>query len=288
MAKWYPLSPKTVALLATPPAPGETHDWLPRAAGGVRHLLDPETCYQFLRHCCDTYVHHRTVPDREIRSAVNYIYGRGRGSGLGAYAWPDQDTQLVARTIDETSPLFDPDGDTQLQPAQVLPMLFRPGELVCTGPDSESAIIRPLEECLTDAHLQQFIVVNPMRGRQSVNQEGNPSVRCQNNVGLRRHLVVEFDDLTVTKAQQARLISRLARFVPLILVVDSGGKSLHAWFRVEQLHIRDQARFFAVACLLGADKSRWDSSGWLRMPGGLRVVKGVPATRQRILYESTH
>jgi hypothetical protein len=177
--------------------------------------------------------------------------------------------------------------DTQIQSAHVLPKLFRPGELVCTGPDSESAIIRSLEECLADAHLQQFIVVNPMRGRRSVNQEGNPSVRCQNNVRLRRHLVVEFDDLTVTKAQQAQLIARLSRFVPLVLVVDSGGKSLHAWFQVDQIGVRDQARFFAVACLLGADKSRWDTSGWLRMPGGLRVVKGVPAARQRILYEST-
>jgi phosphoglycolate phosphatase-like HAD superfamily hydrolase len=70
-------------------------------------------------------------------------------------------------------------------------------------------------------------------------------------------------------------------------VVDSGGKSLHGWFRVDGLNTRDQVRFFWVACLLGADPTRWDVCGWLRMPAGLRVVNGVPATRQRIIHFNT-
>lgn len=285
MANWYPISQKTVALLETPPEPGDTHDWLPRVAGGLRRLLDADSCFRFLRHCCDTYVHHRTVPDREIRVAVEFVYGSSRGTGFKSYAWPDPDPGLIAQTIASTGPLFDVNLDSGLGPQQVLPRLFRPGELVCTGADSDTAIIRPLEACVADAHLQQFIVVNPMRGSRSINNGGQPSVRCQNNVLCRRHLVAEFDDLSVSKPQQALLISKLASFLPLVLVVDSGGKSLHAWFRVDQISGRDQARFFAVACLLGADKSRWDSSGWLRMPGGLRVVKGVPSLPQRIVYE---
>ena len=40
----------------------------------------------------------------------------------------------------------------------------------------------------------------------------------------------------------------------------------------------------ALACLLGSDASRWDTSGWLRMPGGLRPVEGIPAIRQNILF----
>ena len=284
MAIWYPLSPKTVALLQAPPEPGETHDWLPRVAGGLRRLLDAETCFRFLRHCCDKHVHHRPVPDREIRAAVDFAYGNKNVPGFKAYAWPEPDPALIARTIDGTPARFDAGTHTRLEAAQVLPALFHPSELVCAGPDSETAIVRPLEESVTDAHLQQFIVVNPMRGRQSVNREGDPSVRCQANVLPRRHLVAEFDDLTLSKTQQARLISKLAEFLPLVMVVNSGGKSLHAWFRVENFSIRDQARFFAVACLLGADKTRWDPSGWLRMPGGLRRVDGVPAIRQNILF----
>lgn len=284
MADWYPLSQRTLALLQAPPEPGETHNWLPRVAGGLRRLLDAETCFRFLRHCCDKYVHHREVPDREIREAVDFVYGNASIPGLKAYAWPDPDPALIARTLATTPAFFDVARETPLEASQVLPKLFGPGELVCCGPDSMTAIVRPLEECLADAHLQQFIVVNPMRGRDSRNLAGQPSVRCQNNVLRRRHVVAEFDDASLTKLQQAQLVTRLATFVPLVLVVDSGGKSLHAWFRVEQLAIRDQAYFFAVACLLGADETRWDTSGWLRMPGGLRVVQGVPAVHQRILF----
>lgn len=287
MANIYPISQKTVALLQNPPEPGNTHAWLPRVAGGLRHLLDAGGCFRFLRHCCNTYVRHRTVPDSEIRAAVEFVYGRSRGAGPKPYAWPEPDPDLTARTILATHPLFDVGRDPGLAPAQVLRRLFQPGELVCVGAESSSALIRPLEDCLADAHLQQFIVVNPMRGSRALNKEGQSSCRCQSNVLLRRHLVAEFDDLSVTKPDQARLISKLATFLPLVLVVDSGGKSLHAWFRVEGVSVRDQARFFATACLLGADKSRWDSSGWLRMPGGLRVVQGLPSIQQRILHEST-
>jgi len=34
-----------------------------------------------------------------------------------------------------------------------VPRLFPPGELVCTGADSDTAFIRPLEACVADAHL---------------------------------------------------------------------------------------------------------------------------------------
>ena len=48
---------------------------------GCAIFSTPKRCFSFLRHCCDNYVHHRAVPDREIRSAVNFVYGSNRGSG---------------------------------------------------------------------------------------------------------------------------------------------------------------------------------------------------------------
>ncbi|MBE7499067.1 MAG: hypothetical protein HS113_01905 [Verrucomicrobiales bacterium] len=200
--------------------------------------------------------------------------------------WPEPSPALIAEVLAEVPPAFEVHRDTGLSASEVLPGLFRPGELVCTGRNTEQAMVRPLEETLADADRLQFIVVNPMRDRAALNYRGRPSPRCQNNTGLRRHLVAELDDLTLTKVHQALLISRLATFAPLALVVDSGGKSLHAWFRVSDLTVRDQVRFFCVACLLGADPTRWDICGWLRMPGGLRVVEGVPTVRQRIIHLS--
>lgn len=295
MALLYPFSQRTAELLHAMPGSGGTHHWLARVAGGLRHLLSADQCFKFLRHCCDKGVTHRVVPDSEIEDAVDYAYSgqpvAKANFGRGALDWPDANAPLVSRVLAETAPTFDVETGTHLGPADVLPHLFRPGELICSGRIKERAMVRPLEDTIADANWLQFIVVNPMRGKEAVNFGGKPSARCQNNTGTRRHLVAESDDRTLTKAQQAQLIAKLGEFAPLILVVDSGGKSLHAWFRVDHLSARDQVRFFYVACLLGADKSRWDMCGWLRMPGGLRQVEGASAVRQRILYfnpTSTH
>lgn len=286
MATLYPFSNDTAEFLATPPEPGNTHSWLPQAAGRLRHVLAPDRCFAFLRQCCDAFVTHRPVPDTEIKAAVEFAYSEplNRSVTRTSLAWPDPHRPTIDRFLAATTPIFDGITETGLQAVDVLPHLFRPGELVCVGPDSSHALVRPLAATLADAHLQQFIVINPMRGQRALKHTGEPSARCQNNTGPRRHLVAEFDDRTVTKLDQAKLITCLAAFVPLVLVVDSGGKSLHAWFRVDHLGHRDQARFFAFACLLGADKTRWDICGWLRMPGGLRREADVPPIRQRILY----
>jgi hypothetical protein len=299
MAQVYPFSQRTAARLAEAPVAGETHRWLAQVASGVSHILTPQRCGEFLRRCCDVHVAHRRVPDREINAAVEFAYGGGQGSGVGVQAnygrraieWPDPSAEVVRRVLETVAPVFDGETSTGLRPGDVLPLLFHGGELVCTGADSERATVRPVEAVLSDADTLQFICVNPMRGSLAMNQAGRPSPRCQNNVMVRRYLVAEFDDATLAKAQQAQLATALGDMAPLVMAVDSGGKSVHAWYAVEAMTRQDQARFFALACLLGADQTRWDICGWLRMPGGLRV-KPDPSTgsgqasrvRQRILY----
>jgi hypothetical protein len=288
MALLLPISNRTAERLRTIPTPGNTHRWLAQVASGLRHVLNAEACFAFLRRCCDEFVDHRKIPDREIEAAVDFAYS-GRpvakvNFGRQPVDWPEPSQALIDRVLFETFPAFDVTADTGLGAADVLPRLFKPGELVCTGRNTEKAMVRPLEEALADADWLQFIVVNPMRDREAPNYQGKLAPRCQNNTGLRRHLVAEFDSPALSKEQQARLATKLGEFAPLVLIVDSGGKSLHAWFRVDHLSRQDQVRFFCVACLLGADSTRWDVCGWLRMPGGLRVVDGVPAIRQRILH----
>ena len=296
MAQVYPFSQRTAARLAEAPVAGETHRWLAQVASGVSQILTPQRCCEFLRRCCDVHVAHRRVPDREIEAAVQFAYGDHSGVaavnyGRGALEWPAPSGEVVRRVLETVAPVFDGETSTGLRPGDVLPLLFHGGELVCTGADSERATVRPVEAVLSDADTLQFICVNPMRGSLAMNQAGRPSPRCQNNVMVRRYLVAEFDDATLAKAQQAQLATALGDMAPLVMAVDSGGKSVHAWYAVEAMTRQDQARFFALACLLGADQTRWDICGWLRMPGGLRV-KPDPSTgagqasrvRQRILY----
>ncbi len=287
MARLYPFSSETVSLLSAAPEAGDTHLWLAKVAARMKGFLPHEACFAFLRRCADAHVRHRVIPDREIEAAVSFAYSdepRKANHGLGALQWPAARRDMIDKVLGDVRPLFDGEAPTGLSPEQVLPGLFKPGELVCTGAISEKALIRPLEAALCDAQYQQFICVNPMKGQLAMNANGQPSVRCQNNVAMRRHLVAEFDDATLTKPMQAVLASSLNGLAPLVMAVDSGGKSVHAWYRVDALNAQKQANFFAAACLLGADRTRWDVCGWLRMPGGLRRVEGGPPVRQRILY----
>ena len=293
MATLYPFSQRTADCLAVAPQAGGTHRWLAQAASGVSHALTPEQCAAFLRRCCDVHVAHRPVPEREISAAVGLAYGerdqRSEGGGQVNYGrkaieWPAANAEAIAGVLATAAPVFDGETSTGLRPVDVLPLLFRPGELVCTGVDSERAVVRPVEAAVVDADALQFICVNPMRGLAAVNFSGRPSPRCQNNVLLRRYLVAEFDDAALGKREQAQLVTALAERAPLVMAVDSGGKSVHAWFYVEGMARQDQARFFALACLLGADATRWDICGWLRMPGGARLKADGTRARQRILY----
>jgi hypothetical protein len=287
MAELYPFSRQTRERLQAVPGSGGTHRWLAQIASGLQSALPAERCFAFLRRCCDELVAHRSIPDREIAAAVELAYGGqvgGRNFGLGALKWPEPDASVIAKVLGEVTPCFDGTTSTGLSPRDLLPHLFRDGELVCAGRDSDRASVRPLAEAIEDAELLQFIVVNPMKGPWALNRQGKQAARCQANVGVRRHIVAEFDDAALTKPMQAQLATALGEIAPLVMAVDSGGKSVHAWYRVEAMSARDQARFFAVACVLGADRTRWDVCGWLRMPGGLRVVNGTPSVRQRILY----
>ena len=77
--------------------------------------------------------------------------------------------------------------------------------------------------------------------------------------------------------EQASVIHYLGGFLKLVLVVHSGGKSLHGWFYVEGLEI---GWFMNVACQLGADNSMRSSIQLARMPDGTREN----GQRQRIIY----
>ena len=289
MARLWPFSESTVRLLERPPEAGKTHRWLARAAGGLAAggMVTRESCVRFLRDVCGDWVSHRAVPEREIESAVRLAYdgpaARGGARKPAAVKWPPFDAAERAFAA-LAEPLFDGVTDTGMTADEALRGLFAPGELVCAGLRCECPVIRPVEVWMLRASDAQFVVANPMKGFDGLTKEGKPSARCQSNVGARRYVVAEFDDPDFGKPAQARVASALAEALPLRMVVDSGGKSLHCWYDVRGVACGEAAAFFAAAVKVGADATRWDPCGWVRMPGGLRRKADGTAVRQRVVY----
>ena len=277
------LSPLTLERLAKMPGQGGTHLWLAQIAGGLKRVLKPDECERFLARCCEAFVTHRQVPLREIEAAVAFAYGSTDTLTHGP-VWPGSRSDLIAKALAEAAaPLFDGVTDTGMTAKEALALLFRPVELVCTGAACERPEARRLEE-RADADGEQFLCPNPLKGPSGLTKDGRPSVRCQSNIAARRWIIAEFDDPALTKGQQAKIASVLARGLPLRLVVDSGGKSLHCWFCCEGVEEQAVAKFFWLACALGADPSRWDPCGWVRMPGGLRRKPDGSTARQRVVF----
>jgi hypothetical protein len=76
-----------------------------------------------------------------------------------------------------------------------------------------------------------FICINPLSGLIANSKTGNPSFRCDAAVKTFRFCLVEFDNLT--KDEQVNFWAKIK--LPAKALVDTGGKSIHAWLDVSRL-----------------------------------------------------
>jgi hypothetical protein len=95
--------------------------------------------------------------------------------------------------------------------------------------------------------------------------------RVNKQVSKTRYLVVEFDSLDVDKQQNRRkgaaLLNYFRQSLDLRMVVDSGNKSLHGWFEMNE-KITEEQRF--ILRHLGADINSMRPSQPVRLPGAIR------------------
>jgi len=283
-----PLSPLTLSRLQNLPKPGGTHLWLAQIAGGLKRRISTADCFRFLRTVCDRLVTHRCIPDHEIEAAIEFAYSTSVCVSGRKVSWPEQDTTAIRKLLarSDIPELFGPDSASGIDSQTALVGLFRPDELVCIGEDVRKAIIKPTSEWIANAHLGAltYVCQNPMRERFIKRSDGTIQTRCQANVSKRRWLVCEIDDASITKADQAKILSALSLLMPLAMVVDTSGKSEHGWFLVEGREWKEIIAFFYRACLLGADRTKFDESGWVRLPGGTRRKDSGEHLPQRVLY----
>jgi len=290
MAVVLPFSARVAQTLSAVPAAGETHRWLAKAASGLRSSgrVGRGQCGAFLRRCCDLWVSHRVIPDREIEAALRLAYDSAPPSGGprpgGLPEWPAFDPAARDALCRRSAPVCDGSADTGATAEEAVSVLFGPDDLVCAGWVCERAVVRPLRELRPRLWTLQFVVPNPMKGAAGLTKEGKPSARCQGNVAERRYVVAEFDDPGFPKADQARVASGLGEALPLVMIVDSGGKSLHCWYDCRGADANALTAFFSAAVRAGADPTRWDPCGWVRMPGGIRVKPDGQRARQKVLW----
>lgn len=202
--------------------------------------------------------------------------------------WPPVNVRERARIISETpmtehllsvlSPMWT-DGD--LHPMKwFMQQLFPADCLLCVGESSGIFMTRPLERLLcSKLGTTEFIVPSPMTATHGITKKGKRSMHSLDNTGPRYYLVTEFDSGTAD--EQAAIIWHLRDFAPLVMVLRSGGKSLHAWWECAGGDESKIRRFFRHAVSVGADPATWTRSQFVRVPQGWRADKQA---RQQVLY----
>jgi hypothetical protein len=155
---------------------------------------------------------------------------------------------------------------------------FAPTEVVCIceqvedGKPMTSGSFLPIEDWIarfddpesilfrSDRTDGVFVRINPFR----------PSLYSgsDNDVSAYRHVLVEFDDKP--KAEQEQLLRSSG--LPISVLIDSGGKSIHAWVRVDAPNRKewDARRDLIYSSIPGVDPKNKNPSRFSRLPGAWR------------------
>ena len=127
-------------------------------------------------------------------------------------------------------------------------------------------------------------IPNPLTGREHPLPDGKLSRRGDSAVAAFRYAVAEFD--TMSKAEQLAFWWGF-RTAPIVALIDSGGKSVHAILKVDapsrEAWERDiEGKLFpSVLCPLGCDPACRNEARLSRLPGHYRREKN---SFQRLLY----
>lgn len=147
--------------------------------------------------------------------------------------------------------------------------------LVCVGKSAFEFHTARLNQ-FKDLSTCQFIVPCYMTQKLGVTQDGKKSMHCLDNCGPRRFCVCDFDE--PASADHPSIIWTLAKQFDLVMVLSSGGKSLHAWFWIEP---DEEDDFWKDAIPMGADPALMrNRSSFVRLPIGQRSN----GNRQGVLY----
>jgi hypothetical protein len=171
---------------------------------------------------------------------------------------------------------------------EVLPRLYRPEHHLFLGTrfDFCAGHVLPVSEWITrferGISIPEHIVPNPLSGKLCPTKDGKRSYRADSCVAQFRLATVEFDTMPRDKQIQFWAGAPL----PVVALIDSGGKSIHGWIRVDAANAdewtrRVEEKLFSHLTSVGVDGSCKNESRLSRMPGHFRAEKG---RWQRLLF----
>ncbi len=197
---------------------------------------------------------------------------------------------LIAASTCKIPPLIC-GGHFHRQGAYLIDQLFEPSELVniVTNSIVENGKARPGDAGLTlernewESRLLNsatwqvggaWLRMNPMDG------QGVADV----NVTAFRFALIEFDGLPLEL--QLPLFAKLP--LPIAVILSSGGRSLHAWVRIDAANVdeyrRDVSRMLALLAKFGVDGKNKNPSRLSRLPGVVRQIGAHGDGQQRLFY----
>ncbi len=299
--------------LTSLPRPGG-NGYHPRLLGvanvGIRCGLRPAEVATAIR--AYTPAGGRRVPDKEIAEAVAKARNECRGPSRRG-AWQRQRWR-PPRPVRPAEPTFDAkafmaariaEGDgigeadiweaspvrldtpPEQDAGMLLRALFAPDDVLYIGGTWGRTVKRVdewLEQMETTGWVPPHVIPNPLTGMAGLTKDGRPSFRADGCVKSFRFAVAEFDGMS--REDQVRFW--WAVDLPVCALIDSGGKSLHAWIRVDGVQTAErwtelvENRLFRRYLVpLGCDAACRNEARLSRLPGHFRKEKG---RWQKLLY----
>lgn len=176
-----------------------------------------------------------------------------------------------------------PDQDAIL----LLESLYAPSDVLFMG-DRYGRTVKTVAQWLAEFRagrpIPPHMIPNPLTGQAAPTKDGRPSFRADACVKAFRFAVAEFDGMS--REDQWRFW--WAVNLPVCTLIDSGGKSLHAWIRIDGVETTEQwtdlveRKLFGRWLIpLGCDAACRNEARLSRLPGHFRAENG---RWQRLLY----
>ncbi len=245
-------------------------------------------------------------PSAEVAAAIRKAYAETVPGGAGANYTPRQVAPAKPKPLPMTAQAFIRRGDgaeesdwwaaspvrIDWEPGSrdalaVLDALYAPDDFLFIGERYGAEVLTVREwraRIARGGPVPPHIIPNTVTGREHPLADGKLSRRGDSAVCGYRYAVAEFDSMG--KAEQLAFWWGF-RSAPIVALIDSGGKSVHAWLKVDApdraAWERDveQKLFARVLCPLGCDPQCRNEARLSRLPGHFRRENNQ---WQRLLY----